>query len=149
MILAIDPGGACLGWAFFDSGGVLTACGLSRTKEKTIDGRVLDHRTVLAKMAVVVDRIVCERMTWRGRQTKSGPQDLMDLNVIAGAMGTEWVTPAEWKGHVPKDIHQPRILKALTPEERKIVMAVGPPSLRHNAIDAVGIGLYALKRMRP
>ncbi len=126
--------------------GRLDSCGLSRTKAKDVGERVVRHRRELAWYA---GRAVCERMTWRGRRSKATPQDLMDLNVIAGAMGTEWVTPSEWKGHVPKDIHQPRILKALDARERALVLFVNPPSLRHNAIDAIGIGLFALGRLRP
>jgi len=145
-LLAVDPGGACLGWAYFE-GGLLRGCGLSRTKAKTVDERAAHHRRELA--CFFPDRVVCERMTWRGRRSKATPQDLMDLNVIAGALGREWVTPAQWKGHAPKEIHQPRILKALDARERELVSCVKPPSLRHNAIDAVGIGLFALGRLRP
>jgi len=58
--------------------------------------------------------------------------------------------PREWKGQVPKRIHQPRIIKALTDEERAEMdkdLAPYTKSLRHNALDAVGIGLKYLRRM--
>jgi hypothetical protein len=50
------------------------------------------------------------------------------------------VTPGQWKGQVPKDIHGARVLAKLDPEE----LALVPDD--HNAIDAVGLLLWALKR---
>lgn len=143
-LLAIDPGGACLGWAYFIDRR-LVGCGLSRSKAKSLAGRIEDHLSELDTASV--EAVVCERMVWRGRSAKSGPQDLMDLNIIAGRLGTVWVTPEQWKGCVPKEIHQPRILSRLMMEELYLVRAVLPPSLRHNAIDAVGIGLHHLGRL--
>ena len=60
-----------------------------------------------------------------------------------------FVSPAAWKGQVPKKIHHPRILRSLSEVEREIVLDVLdllPASTRHNVLDAVGIGLWALKR---
>ncbi len=53
------------------------------------------------------------------------------------------LAPSAWKGQVPKDVHGPRILRALAPAERCLV-----PANEHDAVDAVGIGLYALGRSR-
>ena len=55
----------------------------------------------------------------------------------------------EWKGSVPKSKHQPRILTRLEFFETAIVENVMPKGLRHNAIDAVGLALWACGRMRP
>jgi hypothetical protein len=52
------------------------------------------------------------------------------------------VKPREWKGQVPKDVHHARLVKTLTPDELAMVEASAPPSLRHNVLDAVGIGRY-------
>jgi hypothetical protein len=58
------------------------------------------------------------------------------------------VKPREWKGQVPKDVHHARLVKTLTPEELAMVEASAPPSLRHNVLDAVGIGRYFFKTHR-
>jgi hypothetical protein len=50
------------------------------------------------------------------------------------------VYPGQWKGQVPKDIHNRRVLAKLTPAERALV-----PN-DHNAIDATGLLLWALER---
>ena len=147
-LLALDPGLGCVGYALFELG-VLTACGLSRThvRVKDLNVRVATHAANLLPMLLKVDRVVCERMVWRGRSAKNSPQDLMDINIVAGRIGREWIMPHQWKGCVPKAIHQPRILAKLTDAERALVELVHPPSLVHNAVDAVGIGLFTLGRL--
>ena len=52
------------------------------------------------------------------------------------------VKPAEWKGQVPKKIMNERVLSKLSAQERAIVKD------NHNAIDAVGLGLHVLGRLR-
>lgn len=89
-----------------------------------------------------------------GGPQKEDPNDLIDLAVSAGRViqSARWseVTrylPREWKGQTPKKIDNARTLKVLTPEERSVYDACGvAKSLRHNLLDAVGIGLRHLKR---
>jgi hypothetical protein len=50
------------------------------------------------------------------------------------------VTPGKWKGQVPKDIHNARVLDKLTPGEITLI----PDN--HNAIDALGLLLWVLER---
>jgi hypothetical protein len=45
-------------------------------------------------------------------------------------------TPTQWKGQVPKPVHNRRVLAALTTVERVCVLD------DHNVIDAVGLYLY-------
>lgn len=144
-LLAIDPGGAVVGWALFFNG-ELTDCGLSRSKAKTWGLRAADHRQALGDLIQGSDRVVCESMTWRGRNHKGSPQVLVDLNGIAGHLGREWRTPGEWKGMVPREIEAARTQHALSATELALLQAVKPPSLAHNAWSAVGIGLSVLKR---
>jgi hypothetical protein len=149
--MSIDPGGPELGWASW-ADGRLVACGLSRTKAKTWQLRAVTHRSTLEALGAY-DRpdglVLTECMRVRGGRGMGNPQILVELNGIAGHVGNMWVEPGTWKGRLPKEIHQPRILATLTPEELALVMAVKPPSLRHNTIDAVGIGLYHLGRLTP
>lgn len=55
----------------------------------------------------------------------------------------------EWKGQVPKEITQRRVEKTLTPVELEVynaALAAVPESLRHNLVDATGLGLYHFRR---
>lgn len=152
MKFFFDPGGACAGWACFSDEGVLLSCGLSRPHKDVKDpnGRARYHKAFLASLGASTD-ILSESMWFRPRKGKKGqfipPQDLIDTNLIAGHVGTNWVIPHTWKGMVPKDEHQPKILACLAKPERALVDAVMPNGLRHNCIDAVGIGLWRFNRL--
>ena len=145
-LLSIDPGLKTVGWAYWE-GRELKCCGLSRTKHTDTTKQAREHWAHLESWRDA-DRKICEMMVWRGGRAKASPADLLKLNIVAGHLGTEWVAPSTWKGFCPKSIHQPRILKALTDQERALVMGCMPASLRHNVVDAVGIGLYYLGRLR-
>lgn len=54
--------------------------------------------------------------------------------------------PRQWKGQVPKDVHNARVEAALRTGEKDAIEACRA-SLRHNVIDSVGIGLVHLGRM--
>lgn len=149
-LLAIDPGLKVLGWALFQNG-LLTRCGLSRTDAAVLGQQAVCHRRNLEaeRLIPIIGAIVAERMTWRGADGEKdrNPQVLMDLNLIAGHLADEWVSPPEWKGNVPKDKHQPFILRHLDSGELAIVRKLGAKRIVHNAVDAVGIGLYVLGRL--
>lgn len=138
MLLAIDPG-ADSGWALFGSSRLLEKCGLGRPTEFAI-----------AEVVIEKPRI------YPGAKQKARAEDVITLAVRAGEWGgryehlkVRYVEPHGWKGAVPKEIHQPRIWAKLDAREKDIVdrackgMA---PSKRHNVIDAVGIGLWAVGR---
>jgi hypothetical protein len=55
-----------------------------------------------------------------------------------------YYTPQQWKGSVPKTVMERRIRSKLAPDE----LATLPTGAKaHNAIDAVGLGLYHLGRL--
>jgi hypothetical protein len=146
VFAAIDPGLTATGYAVFDTG-VLVMAGIVRTSPKAaLEDRI--RKIHLALYDLPADRLV-ERMVVRGGRNKGNPQILCDLNLLAGALGNDWVVPHQWKGMLPKEVHQPRILATLSPGEKALVEAIKPASLRHNAVDAVGIGLYRLGRLTP
>ncbi len=86
--------------------------------------------------------------------------DLLDLAAagmaVASKLGKpltriQLIFPADWKGTVPKPICQKRIERKLTQGELiRLGQCLAPvkASIRHNLYDAVGIGLYALKRAK-
>ncbi len=61
------------------------------------------------------------------------------------------VEPSQWKGQAPKEVIKERIMRRLTLDEMyRLCVCLEPvnKSLQHNLFDAIGIGLYALKRAR-
>ena len=155
MLLAIDPG-ADQGWALFDEK-VLVRCGVGDFRPviepdfQKVAGAVL--------LVSVLECVVCECPTlYRGG--KARPADVITLALRAGeAVGfakgmwpnakCEYVEPRTWKGQVPKDVHHARIFAALNDIERNVVatnLKGLAASKRHNALDAVGLGLWAAKR---
>lgn len=99
--------------------------------------------------STAVDVLVIEiPQIYRASKSRGDPNDLIKVAVLAGkiigrinAPHTVEVHPATWKGQVPKNVHNARVLARLSPEERAKVPAV------HDAIDAVGLGLWFLKRL--
>lgn len=136
-LVSIDPG-ATSGVAEF-VGGVLVA------SEAIKQDKLQDYLKKVSAKEVVVEYPV-----WypEGR-SKSTPNDLIRLSFRAGLAASVVVfngaflievKPAEWKGQIPDDILYRRIDKKLSEEELKIRKS------NHNARDAVGIGLWRLKR---
>lgn len=137
ILTAIDPG-VCTGWASFYSGH-LALCGI------TNELRYLPGDIVIEKPQV-----------YRATRSKGDPNDLIDLAILVGRYvercngDVTLVTPAEWKGQVPKHIHARRILDALTDGERRVATVESAKlskSSRHNMIDAIGLGLWKLGRL--
>ncbi len=61
----------------------------------------------------------------------------------------KFLLPKEWKGQVPKDIMLDRIVNRLQPSERTLLEAQKfIKSKKHNVIDAIGLGLHMLDRLK-
>lgn len=144
-LLALDPSVTATGWAFFEDGKVKDAGVLSRVDE--FRGTELQvFRTTRP------DILVVEIPQVYGRNSMVDENDLIAVAVTAGVfIGSiickELVTvrPAKWKGQVPKSIHNERVLAKLSADERDLLLDI-PKSKLHNAIDAIGIGLWHLGR---
>lgn len=79
------------------------------------------------------------------------PNDLIQTaysagRLTAGASRVIKVYPYQWKGQVNPEILETRVLATLTNQEHHEVPDL-PKSTRHNVTDAIGIGLWYLKRM--
>lgn len=151
--LAIDPGKNCTGWAYFE-GRKLVDCGMSvRTpKQRTLGDISKNHADVVSDLVAPPDVVCVELMQSYAFDSQKGDQnDLIALATIGGQIAgrfpharSVYVTPATWKGQVPKHIMARRIERGLV--ERECLHALRldryAASLRHNVLDAVGIGLY-------
>lgn len=105
--------------------------------------------------------VVIEKpQVYRAAQSKGDPNDLITLAIRVGwyqeyfesrGVSVYLVTPAMWKGQVPKPVHHRRIANKLSPQEHLVVsegMIGVPVTKQHNVMDAVGLGLFYTGRTR-
>lgn len=140
-LTAVDPGENA-GLAFF-AGGELVWCALAN-----------DDFEIRGAWSVP-DHMVIEIPLYSDQTEGKDPQALIKLAIRAG----QWlerikprvtrarrVYPGQWKGSVPKKIHNARVIGRLAPSEFARIPKL-PESKLHNVIDAIGLGLFALGRM--
>src|SRR5688572_13296874 len=155
-LTSIDPGD----WAGFGfwADKVLVACGKFTEPDYVVSGK---GNPSLERVFPLTFRgpCACERprIYPQGKQ-EANPDTIITLSITAGRLTQRWdkdqigwFHPREWKGNVPQPILETRIIEALTEAEALILyesIKDIAPSYRHNVFDAVGIGLYALKRCR-
>lgn len=153
-LLAIDPG-ATSGWARFH-GEVLDDAG--KFDFVAVEG--IDFSLPQSNL-YCGGQLVIEIPRVYPRSGKGDPNDIIELAMKAGeirgyyrhlGMKVREVYPRTWKGTVPKDVHGARVLAALTDIERSLLEKVkvtktNANGYNHNELDAVGLGLWHLKRM--
>ena len=140
-LLAIDPGQTA-GWAEFEDGKLERAG--AGTKKFVLD------------FGSWVENVVIEKPCWYGRDNKVDVNDLIDLAIFVGEVKqkyrqsvVELVMPVTWKGTVPKKIHNQRVIDVLSEKERALLpFRPRAKDYDHNMLDAVGIGLWKLGRLR-
>ena len=161
--LAVDPGLNASGWAAFDSSELL-GCGCFRTDAE------LKATEKEEKMAVQFERfknvgfdlVIEYPQVYRQRMSKGNPASLIQIAIlvgmIKGVLQCECVEvlPHRWKGTIPKTsnpekyiIHK-RNLEELNYYEMENYtrgLDCTPKTLRHNVIDAVGLGKWAQKNL--
>ena len=151
--LALDPG-VCTGWAVFEDGPgrppglpTLYACGVAKEEDVDYEKMYLPHSSVIELPQI-----------YSAKDSKGDPNvNIVPLILMVGryqerlqggGVHVELYLPREWKGQLDKAVHHPRIYGALSPKEQGIVAKAGngiAPSLRHNMMDAVGLGQWACK----
>lgn len=155
MILCIDPGDDT-GWALW-SGRSLHSCGLG----VKINQLVLVPAISVDEIAMLhIERAFIE---WPVIYPRSPvpPNDILMLARSAAEIGgalkdrglhVDYIEPSSWKGQTPKKVHNARtkakIKAKLSRAEQEAVSracAAVAPSAAHNILDAVGLGLWALK----
>lgn len=150
-LVSLDPGLRGSGVAWFNAQGQLVRTDYVRNPEKTGNGP--QAWTGYLRVALWEDAVwhfISEiPQVYRAGASKGDPDDLIQLAGVVGVFSSIFratthlgVKPREWKGQVPKDVHHARLVKTLTPEEMAMVERAAPPSLRHNVLDAIGIGRY-------
>jgi hypothetical protein len=174
ILVSVDPGLRHLGFAVFTDG-TLTHAALIKNPVKQDRGptawwgmadtvvKAWDDLTRRAGQVVRAPHayVLEVPQVYRFGKSKGDPDDLIQLAGVGGAVGAALLKlpapfkhvstahgyyPREWKGQTPKEIMLERIEERLTAEEKASIQPCAP-SLRHNIIDSVGIGLCHLGRL--
>jgi hypothetical protein len=116
-------------------------------------GAVAEWSGPVDHLALEWPRVYATRI--RAGQSSGDPNDLLGLAAVDTAIvalldapSTSYC-PSEWKGTVEKSVMGARIIGRLSANEAALVMSITPASKRHNAVDAVGVGLFHLGRLAP
>lgn len=158
MILTVDPGLRACGCAAWDLNGELLRAayvvgeeeGLAANAVEVMAGAIERWASAIAG----VDQLVIERpQTYRGRASRGDTNDILDVSIVVGAVhvhlgtSTRYVTPAEWKGNLPKRVTEARAKEKLSLDEKINIRLPGRnKKLASNVWDAIGIGLWRFKR---
>lgn len=155
VLVSIDPGVHLSGIAVF-KGPTLKGSELAYARLIETDPLLICHLIFMETNVgeypheVFIHTVVEKPQVYR--KSPGDRNDLIDLAVAAGMLGgrfknRKYVLPREWKGNVPKEIMNDRVLTKLTEDEKSKIEYPKRKSLSHNVLDAVGIGLWALKRL--
>jgi hypothetical protein len=155
-LLSIDPGFRYFGYAFLSDTELLHA-GLSKTKSEDWERWTGQPPSFLNLAHIILEH------EWEDRKAiieypkvhrdTPNPESIVKLAAATGAytailqaagFAVEWVEPRTWKGTVPKEIMCRRILAKLSDKEYNRIE--NPKD--HNIIDAVGIGLWQIRKNR-
>lgn len=144
ITLAIDPGTRSTGFAFFDSGKLERVVRVTKLRCNNLG--IMPYEEI-RKWKGCVSHLACE-VPQIYPQSKADPNDMIPVALLAGALigyfsaaFVKMPRPREWKGQVPKAIHNARTLAKLTDDERALCAGHS-----HDELDAVGIGLWYLGR---
>ena len=146
-LITIDPGNNT-GWALFEDSRLIRA-GVCPFESFT---------SVLSGVVLAGDTVLIEMPRHYPRREKGDVNDLLDLAMRVGML-KQWcesrgasvklVWPRTWKGTVPKDVHNQRVLHALGQFEITLLpLRLRAKTYDHNMLDAVGMGLWELRRLR-
>ena len=154
LLVAVDPGKRVCGISIWGCGPqmsiLLLACsirpkgGLASLPKQTealwkscASG---DWEGAPAKFVFEVPRYYAKkRVTFRGEDALFS---VLDAYRNYGVKTHKHYYPSQWKGNVPKPVHERRIKAALLEEELRVVDRKGT----HDMWDAIGIGLFATGR---
>jgi hypothetical protein len=158
-MICIDPGIDGCGVAFFSPAGKLTAACYVRSTASVGDN--VAHRVaamaerVLKMIGRDADRLLLTERpqiyTWG--KGKGDPNRLIPLAEICAFVAARWsgpwgtIAPRDWKGTIDGDAMTERIKGRLSPEEMRNVVKSGV-TVDHNTFDAIGIGLWRLRRLQ-
>lgn len=144
MIISVDPG--------------VQGCGIAEWRDGVLYKALYGDPTFSDFGLEDEGLLVIEKpQTYVQSKWKGDPNDLIDLAVVVGQLKeraenfgapTVLYRPREWAGQVPKEIRWARAQKLLSDDELSRIEWPKQKGLKHNVWDAIGIGLFYLKRRR-
>jgi len=172
LFIGIDPDLHSTAIAWLDGKGKLVEV-YTTSVHKNFKGREAAINTTeqLRDFAPLLTVLGTQAIAVEGQEIYQGgnsrPKDILMLATVAGAC-LQWAAarepaatylplPKEWKGSVPKHIHQARILKKLGVESKKMsgyCVPVYPPGHKFakikagqwkHIVDAIGLAQFALR----
>lgn len=152
-LLAVDPGKKHAGVAIFKNG-QLSFATLARADNPLAVAMEVERIYRCSRNMsdpATADVLVVERQQVYPGIRKADPNDLLPLAECVGAVNAliyapirRLPLPKDWKGSTPKDIFSARIESGMSRLDLEAVDPKVPKSLRHNVIDAIGLGRWAL-----
>jgi hypothetical protein len=161
MLVSVDPGVKEAGVAVFEDQ-ELVAAWLERGEDwlETAQNvyRQIDLRYP-SEVARGIAWVIEIPQVYTQNKLKGDPNDLIQLALVAGALGSlthtddlrnRFITylPRQWKGQTPKKTMNKRVQGRLSREELERVELPRAESLQHNVWDAIGIGMYQIRRRK-
>lgn len=161
-VAAVDPGIRGCGVAVFSNGRLIVAAyvrspvksGCDAAAAAAMGEAVAERLPCLGELALEWPRVYASRI--REGRSKADPNDLLALCGVQAVVAARCrlpsgsvrcYAPSDWKGQMPKGVCGLRVRSRLDPVELGILDdADCPPSLMHNVLDAVGIGLHHVGR---
>ena len=146
-LIAFDPGKDHFAYAAFEENRLVRCNRLSAWNEG------IEKMTALKGDVLAFIELP---QVYNQRHWKGDPNDLLAVALTVGALkfavrkasAIELVPPHKWKGNVPKAVMLKRIESKLDTEEKEILSQISvAKSKRHDVLDAIGIGLWALGRL--
>lgn len=153
-MISVDPGLTGTGIALWENRELVSATILT-TAEARLEDRIFDLAWQVREAARLCDVAVVERQqTYGGRARRGDANDLLDLAMLVGAITyaceeyatVELVAPSRWKGNTPKQVTANQVDLKLSSEELSRVMFPKSKKLRADVYDAIGIGLWKIRR---
>lgn len=147
-LVTLDAGTRHAGLAVFAGGYLVAAYDLCTSVASP--AAMLDEVTaVLPPRDILATAHLLSEWPQNYARKRAAHEDLDGLRRVVALVEGTWtwgatrrVTPAAWKGQVPKRIHWVRAAEALNPWERDVWNGV-----RVDGRDAVALGLWALRRL--
>lgn len=165
-LLSIDPSIRACGIAVFDKSKLVHA-NVLRTMAvvnpvisiEEIADKVLTSWEQTMGVSYAPEVLIVELpQIYSGKQAKGDPNDLIPSAILAGVLWEKLKPkaimlpqPKQWKGQLTKEVTTNRVMEKLTDRELTNVsddlMRV-PSNLRHNAYDAIALGIWGLERLK-
>jgi hypothetical protein len=160
-LLSCDPGKRHAGFALWTPTGPRDTWELQAAKLEEFDHPVEASAAAVGFVGGHFQAAVEVPQVYSAGFSRGDPNDLIDITLVAGAVlgaadrSSIWFKPREWKGQVDPDVMVTRVRSKLTQKELDRVQLPTKRggkgvrvSVSHNVFDAIGVGLYALKKLK-